>query len=497
MCSDSPFRASAGASPAGVVPDAWALSVEGLSKCYRIYDHPRDRLLQGLVGRRRRLYREHWALRPLSFHLERGQTLGIVGRNGSGKSTLLQLICGTLAPTTGTVQVQGRIGALLELGSGFNPEFSGRENVFLNAALLGLRRQEVEARLDAILAFADIGAFIDQPVKTYSSGMVVRLAFAVQAHIDPDLLVVDEALAVGDELFQKKCYGHLERLKERGTSILLVTHSCPQIIQHCDQALLLHRGHARQWGAPAPVTVNYQQLSGADDAAWDRVLGPPLDGLRLDCGVQTPERSAASRAAGGSVAEVPAAEAPAAGLSAAAQPEQPRHPYLDPALQPATTIVYPSHGARIEAVSIQAGSGEAISSSSSGGQEVNALPHGQPFSLCFTYVAERDLEQVSCSCHIANHTGSRVTGQTYPLAGALIPRLAAGQRWQIHFHFHGGLWPGVYFVGGGIWSPLATQRFIHRVVDYKALRIFQLDPLGVVGACDLTAAAPRLQPLSP
>ena len=221
--------------------DDLAVQVYNLSKCYRTYKHPRDRLLQTLWGRDRRgkpkrFYSDFWALQELSFKLPRGQTLGVVGRNGSGKSTLLQLLCGTLEPTSGKVQVRGRVGALLELGSGFNPEFTGLENVYFNAAVLGLSKVETDKRLDQILAFADIGDFIHQPVKTYSSGMTVRLAFAVQAHINPDVLVVDEALAVGDELFQKKCYAHLERLKEGGTAVLLVSHSCPAIIQHCDKA---------------------------------------------------------------------------------------------------------------------------------------------------------------------------------------------------------------------------------------------------------------------
>ena len=228
-----------------------ALAVEQLGKLYPIYEHPRDRLLQALWGQRKQLYRPFWALQGVSFQLQRGQTLGIVGRNGSGKSTLLQLICGTLTPTCGQVHVNGRIAALLELGSGFNPEFSGLENIYLNGTLLGLTTSDIDARLDAILSFADIGDFIQQPVKTYSSGMAVRLAFAVQAHVQPDLLVVDEALAVGDEMFQKKCYAHLERLKAEGTAILLVTHSCPQILQHCDQALLLSNGQLRLMGSPS------------------------------------------------------------------------------------------------------------------------------------------------------------------------------------------------------------------------------------------------------
>ena len=186
--------------------------------------------------------------------------MGVVGRNGSGKSTLLQLLCGTLTPTSGTVAIEGRVAALLELGSGFNPEFTGLENIYLNAALLGLSRDETDANLDAILAFADIGDFVHQPVKTYSSGMALRLAFAVQANIQPDVLVVDEALAVGDEFFQRKCFKHLEKLKENGTSILLVTHNCGQILQHCDQAMLLHKGQLEFLGRPKSITTIYQRL---------------------------------------------------------------------------------------------------------------------------------------------------------------------------------------------------------------------------------------------
>src|SRR5215831_16656465 len=181
------------------------IAVRGLGKRYEIYAQPRDRLLQSLFRGRRQFFQEFWALADLSFDVRRGETVGIIGRNGSGKSTLLQLIAGTLTPTTGTVRVGGRITALLELGSGFNPEFSGRENVFLNGAILGLGQDEIKSRFDAITEFADIGEFIEQPVKFYSSGMTVRLAFAVQAMVDPDILIVDEALAVGDEKFQRKC----------------------------------------------------------------------------------------------------------------------------------------------------------------------------------------------------------------------------------------------------------------------------------------------------
>jgi lipopolysaccharide transport system ATP-binding protein len=245
-----------------------AIRVHNLSKCYQIYEKPHHRLKQSLYPRIRRLigghpkqyYREFWALKNVSFEVKKGETVGIVGRNGSGKSTLLQIICGTLAPTTGIVETKGRIAALLELGSGFNPDFTGRENIYMNGAVLGLNREEIDNRLDAIVSFADIGQFIDQPVKSYSSGMSVRLAFAVQAQVDPDILVVDEALSVGDAKFQAKCFARLQQLIDNGTSILLVTHSSEQIVKHCSSAILLNDGMQLETGEPRQVVNRYMDL---------------------------------------------------------------------------------------------------------------------------------------------------------------------------------------------------------------------------------------------
>jgi lipopolysaccharide transport system ATP-binding protein len=245
-----------------------AIKVENVGKCYPMYSHPRDRLKQFIVpriqralgGQARQYYREFWALKGVSFEVPRGETIGIVGRNGSGKSTLLQIICGTLNPTFGDVQTKGRIAALLELGSGFNPEFTGRENVYMNAAILGLERSEIDERFDDIVAFADIGEFIEHPVKTYSSGMMVRLAFAVQAQASPDILIVDEALAVGDAKFQAKCFDRLKQLKNNGSSILLVTHSTEQIVTHCSSAVLLEHGEMIKLGEPRDVVNSYLDL---------------------------------------------------------------------------------------------------------------------------------------------------------------------------------------------------------------------------------------------
>lgn len=257
-----------------------ALKVERLGKCYRIYDRPQDRLKQSLMPRvqktlslfgigrlalpSRAYCREFWAVRDVSFELERGEALGILGRNGSGKSTLLQMICGTVAPTSGAVAAYGRISALLELGAGFNPEFSGRENVFLNASILGFDRKEIERKYDEIAAFADIGEFIEQPVKTYSSGMFVRLAFAVAINVEPDILVVDEALSVGDIHFQQRCFQKIRKIREAGTSIVFVSHDIEMVKRVCDSAIVMHDGKVVYGGHPGAATAFYIALVAAD-----------------------------------------------------------------------------------------------------------------------------------------------------------------------------------------------------------------------------------------
>jgi len=243
-----------------------AVRVANLSKCYEIYGRPQDRLKQSIYPRLRRLarqppkqyYREFWALKDISFEIMKGETIGIIGRNGSGKSTLLQIICGTLAPTSGTVETNGRVAALLELGSGFNPEFTGRENVFMNGAVLRLTREEITARFDKIVAFADVGDFIEQPVKTYSSGMLLRLAFAVIAHVDADILVIDEALAVGDAFFTQKCMRFLRRFMETGT-VLFVSHDTASVMNLCKFAIWIEKGEILQQGSPKEICEVYLQ----------------------------------------------------------------------------------------------------------------------------------------------------------------------------------------------------------------------------------------------
>jgi homopolymeric O-antigen transport system ATP-binding protein len=245
--------------------------VRGLSKAYRIYGRPEDRLKELLL--RRPYHEEFWAVRDVELTVSRGETVGLIGRNGSGKSTLLQLICGTVRPSRGEVEVRGRVGALLELGAGFNPEFTGRENVWVNAAVLGLTDGEIAARFEAIAAFAGIGAYMDQPVKHYSSGMFARLAFAVCAHVDADVLVVDEALSVGDGAFRQKCIRFLNEFRRRG-AVLFVSHDSGMVTTLCDRVLWLECGVVRAAGEARDVCRQYQSALTGDllvplDAAAD------------------------------------------------------------------------------------------------------------------------------------------------------------------------------------------------------------------------------------
>jgi ABC-type polysaccharide/polyol phosphate transport system ATPase subunit len=236
------------------------ISVRNLSKKYPIYGKKSDRLKEAFHPLRKKFHRDFWALKNVSFEVSRGETFGIIGVNGSGKSTLLGIICGVLRSSEGESIVHGRISALLELGSGFNPEFSGRENVYLQGAILGYSREEIEKRFDCIVNFADIGDFLDQPVKTYSSGMIIRLAFSVAINVDPDILVVDEALAVGDIFFQTKCYSKFEELKKKGVTILFVSHDLATVTALCNRALLLDAGEAVFEGSPKDTINTYYRI---------------------------------------------------------------------------------------------------------------------------------------------------------------------------------------------------------------------------------------------
>lgn len=246
-----------------------AINVDNVSKIYRLYNKPSDRLKEALGFSKKKLYQEHYALNNVSFEVRKGETVGIIGTNGSGKSTILKIITGVLNPTQGNVSIQGRISALLELGAGFNMEYTGIENIYLNGTMMGFSEEEINAKMDDILSFADIGDFVHQPVKTYSSGMFVRLAFAVAINIDPEILIVDEALSVGDVFFQVKCYHKFEEFKKMGKTILFVSHDLGSISKYCDRVILLNKGMKEAEGKPKEIVDLYKQLMAQNDAPTD------------------------------------------------------------------------------------------------------------------------------------------------------------------------------------------------------------------------------------
>ena len=256
------------------------IQIHNLSKMYKLYDKPSDRLKESLGLSKKKRYREHYALHDVSFDIEEGECVGIIGTNGSGKSTILKIITGILSPTEGEVKVDGRISALLELGAGFNMEYSGLENVYLNGTMIGFSKEEIDARLDDILAFADIGDFINQPVKMYSSGMFVRLAFAVAINIDPEILIVDEALSVGDVFFQAKCYHKFEEFKEQGKTILFVSHDLSSIAKYCDRVVLLNKGRMLDEGSPKAMVDMYKQLLVKQEPVKQGEGGKPAENWR-------------------------------------------------------------------------------------------------------------------------------------------------------------------------------------------------------------------------
>lgn len=424
-----------------------SIEVAKVGKVFPVYEKPHHRLLQMLSprSRRRRWYREFRALDDVSFQVHRGETVGIIGRNGSGKSTLLQIICGTLAASSGTVRTHGRIAALLELGAGFNLEFTGRENVYLNGTLLGLSREQVHARFDAIAAFAGIGEFIDQPVKNYSSGMFVRLAFAVAIHVEPDILIVDEALSVGDEAFQRKCFARIERLRDEGATIIFVSHSAGTVLELCSRAILLDRGDLLATGRPKEVVGLYQKMLFAPEDKAAELRAACLARLRGD----------APDAAGDAQAQVDA-------RVAATDEASGEDAHFDPGLVSQSTLRYDSRGAQIEDPHVQ----------TLGGRRVNVLKPGDEYVYVYAATFEQVAVAVRFGMLIKTVSGVELGGAVSSRAEDAIPVVEAGERIEVRFRFRATLAPGTYFMNAGVIARIGEERvFLDRLVDAVVFRV--------------------------
>jgi lipopolysaccharide transport system ATP-binding protein len=474
--------------------DEVAISVRNVSKHYLMFDRPEHRLKQMIVPRLQRAaglpparyYRNFAALDGVSFEVKRGETVGIVGRNGSGKSTMLQVVCGTLNPTHGSVTVNGRIAALLELGAGFNPEFTGRENVYLNAAILGMNRQQVDERFDDIARFADIGQFINQPVKTYSSGMYVRLAFATAINVDPDILVVDEALAVGDEAFRRKCYARIEEIQDRGGTILFVSHGAQTIVQLCSRAILFDAGEVILQGEPRTVVSQYQRLI--------NVTGNEAKSVRAEIRAMqatVPGESGAIDLTdeSGLVADVAASVTPpppqtaprASGGGGVSKPDRtsgvPIGERFDPKLTSESRVEYESHGAQIRDLRLL----------NLAGEQVNVLAMGHRYVYEYFVDFNVDASKVGYGMMINTVSGLSIGGIGTGHSSELrVDKVERGWTMRVQLEFDAILLPGIYFMNAGVTGTTdKVTGFLHRILDGLAFRIAPESDLVATGLVDL------------
>lgn len=401
--------------------------------------------LAGLLAQTRdSLMQEFYALREVSLEVWRGEVVGIVGRNGSGKSTLLQIIAGTLQPTSGYVKTYGKVAALLELGSGFNPEYTGRENVFMNAAVLGLSHKEVQGKMEEILSFADIGGFIDQPLKTYSSGMVVRLAFAVQVAMNPEILIVDEALAVGDEAFQRKCFARLEELKEKGTTILFVTHDTAKVVSLCSRAVLLDQGEKLVEGSPKNVVAIYHKL----------LYGKETDRGRLREEFERLESSSPPEPATRRALSV-------TGVSLGTT-ESIEEGFFDPNFVSQSVVEYPAQEVRIIDPHLETLTG----------RRVNHLRRGKEYAYIYKVCFEREAWRVRFGSLLKTVDGVALGGMVSHCEEDPLPYVPAGEVLEVRFRFRCHLLPGTYFLNAGVVARHACEEeFLHRLIDVVIFRV--------------------------
>ena len=430
-----------------------AIEVVNLSKCYHIYEQPHHRLRQLFALNGKRFYKEFWALKDISFKLNKGETVGIIGSNGSGKSTLLQLICGTLNASDGEVKTSGRIAALLELGSGFNPEFTGRENIFLYASILGLNEDEIKARFEEIIAFAAIGEFIDQPIKTYSSGMIIRLAFAVAINVDPQILIVYEALSVGDERFQRKCFSKIEAMQKNGTTILFVSHSASTIVELCNRAILLDHGELLASGPPKNIVAAYHKLLYSSPDQRDEYRNViKSDGDRINI---PPEIAI----------EVGSLELEEHSIESYSED-----------LVSQSVLDYESRGATISEIAIQ----------TLDGRLVNNLVRGRRYKYTYQVRFSKQCNGVRFGMLIKGINGHEYGGSSSPsLSSGGIEIVDSESRWNVTFVFACNLAPGTYYLNAGVVGFLDEEEsYLHRLIDATVFKVQPEKNLKMTGVVD-------------
>jgi len=483
------------------------IQAEGLSKAYRIWVNPAARLKSPLVeaaasifprnsapgrtlaARAARGYRDFYALRDLSLNIKRGEAIGIIGRNGSGKSTLLQLIAGTLTPTAGTLSVKGRVSALLELGSGFNPEFTGRENVFINGAILGLSREQMTERFEAIADFAEIGDFIDQPVKIYSSGMMMRLAFAVAAHVDPDILIVDEALSVGDARFQLKCARAIDRFITQGVTLLFVSHDASLVKRLCHHAILLERGHVVYAGKPNDVVNLYSKLL---------IDGTTIESLQTDIGALKIKQNVGPSLIGAPQNATDSVRTPGAPIQITELQTVSTSPIVRPSFPTANENNEQRAAALLsdEREHVQVSGQEfayggelgrihSVASFDEAGEPRTWFSSGERITVRMVVEAFEDLHEPIFALTIKNTAGVEIYGTNTLFSKQPAPAMKMGEKREVDFIFPLDLIPGHYFLSFG---------FTHFVGDNLAVLQRRYDAIKIdIHAVDRTFGIANLR----
>lgn len=441
-----------------------AIEVRKVSKLYKLYEKPGDRLKESLGLSRKKKYVEHYALNEVDFKVDRGETVGIIGTNGAGKSTILKIITGVLNPTGGEVEINGRISALLELGAGFNMEYTGLENIYLNGTMMGFEREEIDRRLEAILSFADIGEFIGQPVKTYSSGMFVRLAFALAINVDPEILIVDEALAVGDVFFQAKCYQKINEICKSGTTVLLVTHDMSTVIKYCDKVVVLNRGHFVAEGPARQMVDLYKKiLANQEDMETTGNSGDGMSGAD-ESGMSNADESAVDEAGGRE-------NRAAGGRSEGGNGEKPWKTSLTLNEQ---KLKYGDGRAEIADIGLFDHNGELSS----------LLLKGKPFTLKMKVRFQEQVPAPIFAFTIKDSKGTELTGTNTLIEDCQVETAGAGEEYVIAFRQNMSLQGGEYLLSLGCTGFEGGAFVVHDRL-YDAVNITVISNKNTVGVYDM------------
>jgi lipopolysaccharide transport system ATP-binding protein len=429
-----------------------AIKIQGLTKIYKLYENPMARLREALSPFKRKYHRDFYALNNVSLEIQKGESVGIVGKNGSGKSTLLKIITGVLNPTSGSVAVHGRVSAILELGAGFNPEMTGLENIYLNNALNGFDKRQTDKKIEEIIAFADLGEFIDQPIKTYSSGMKARLAFAVSINVEPDILIVDEALSVGDAAFGRKCFAKMEEIRSKGATILFVSHSEASVVNLCSRAIWISRGEQVIEGAPKLVTGLY--MKHVNEKKVD-MAGIQNEYRRLVAAESVPSANSEQSASGNVEFNERLRSKQATSV----------REFFSPALTPKSTITYAEKGAKIFDIKVTTTDGEVV----------NVLKQGGIYTYSYKVEIKTVLKNLQFGFLIKQKNGTPLGGGVFPGKQEFIPRLSGIHKVNIHFRCE--LNSGEYFLNCGVLADIdAKNDYAHRILDAYMMKVIEANP---------------------